>query len=72
MDMVERVALALLNSESGGTLAWDDLCLTDRTAFKRDAKAAIRAMLEGLEPYRIRSYSIYHLYNLTSLFPTER
>ena len=43
-DDVERVARALLLSESGGEMSWENLDLITRGAFKRDARAAIAAM----------------------------
>lgn len=44
--MIEKIARALLASESGGELEWDKLDLTTRGAFNRDARAALTAMLE--------------------------
>ncbi|MET3710434.1 hypothetical protein ABIC65_001114 [Sphingomonas trueperi] len=53
MDMVERVARALLASESNDEMSWENLGLTTRGAFKRDARAAIAAMREPSRQMRI-------------------
>lgn len=47
--MIEKVARALLASESGGDLKWEELDLITRGAFKRDARAALTALLEPTE-----------------------
>lgn len=48
MSLQEKVARALLASESGNELAWDSLDLITRGAFLRDAQAAIAAVLDAL------------------------
>ena len=51
MELIERVARSILASSSGSALQWDDMDIITRGSLLSDAKAAIRAMLDGVEPY---------------------
>ena len=44
MSMRERIAQALLASESANEMAWNDLDLITRSAFLRDADAVLAAI----------------------------
>ncbi len=49
MELIERVARSILASSSGSALQWDDMDIITRGSLLSDAKAAIRAMLDGVE-----------------------